>query len=254
MEIRNERKKRAGGAGGVLVLLLAMVWGQPLAGAGATEARPRLVSNRWMSLAQWYRFHAEDVEVAEAGGVNVLWLGDSITEGWKGQAVWEERIAPLGSANFGIGGDTTSEVLWRLRHGAAGKLDPQVVVLLIGTNNFHFNGDAPSEVVGGVAAVLGELQARFPRARVLLLGLFPREENPAGETRRKVAAVNRGLPGLADGERVVYRDLGPLFLEADGRISPEVMPDFLHLSAEGYRRWAEGVLPLVESWLNEAGK
>jgi beta-glucosidase len=202
-----------------------------------------------MSLATWYRLHADDVEVAEKGDARLLFVGDSITEGWGGQPVWNEVFAPFRAANFGIGGDTTSNVLWRLQHGAAGRLEPKAVVLLIGTNNFWVNKDEPADVVEGIKAVVGLLRASFPSARILLLGIFPRDEQPDGESRLKVEAVNRQLPALADGEHVFVHDIGRVFLEPDGRISKTIMPDFLHLSPEGYRRWAEAILPILTPWL-----
>lgn len=232
-----------------LALVLACAGGSPAFGGRATEAFPRGGGYPWMSLAAWYRFHADDVEVAEKGDVDLLFVGDSITEGWDNQALWRETFVPLKSANFGIGGDTTSNVLWRLQHGAAGKLAPKAVVLLIGTNNFHFNKDQPADVVDGVKAVVASLRERFPAARILVLEIFPRDELPTGESRLKVEAVNAHLPALADGQHVFVRDIGSVFLEPDGRISREIMPDFLHLSPEGYRRWAEAILPIVRPWL-----
>ncbi|RME67088.1 MAG: mucin-desulfating sulfatase [Verrucomicrobia bacterium] len=202
-----------------------------------------------MSLAQWFRFHADDVDIAEAGEVDLLFVGDSITHGWDGQPLWQEAFGRWRPANFGIGGDTTSNVLWRLRHGGIGNLAPKVVVLMIGTNNFWVNHNEPAEVADGIAAVVHLLRASFPRARILVLSIFPRDEFPDGENRLKVEAVNRLLPRLDDGEHVFVRDIGAVFLEPDGRLSKAVMPDFLHPSAEGYRRWAEAMLPIITPWL-----
>lgn len=232
-----------------LALLLSCAGGSSAFAGPATQPLPRTQSHPWMSLATWYRLHADDVDVAQKGGVDLLFVGDSITEGWDGQQLWQEVFVPLKAANFGIGGDTTSNVLWRLQHGAVGTLSPKAIVLLIGTNNFWVNGDKPGDVVEGVNAVVGLLRERFPAARILVLEIFPRDESPEGETRLKVEAVNKHLPALDDGQHVFVRDIGPAFLEPDGRISKSIMPDFLHLSPEGYRRWAEALVPIVEPWL-----
>jgi lysophospholipase L1-like esterase len=131
--------------------------------------------------AAWLKRHEGFVAEAARGGVDVLFLGDSITDGWRrpgpngGKAVWDREIAPLRAANFGIGGDRTQHVLWRIEHGTLEGLRPKVVVLMIGTNNTGFERDSttprntPAETVAGVQALLGQLRRRLPEARVLLL-------------------------------------------------------------------------------------
>src|SRR5215204_3349408 len=88
--------------------------------------------------ASFMKNHEKFVEQAKKGGVDLLFLGDSITAGWakNGNEVWEERYAKLNAANFGIGGDRTQHVLWRIQNGELdGAMKPKVIVLLIGTNN-----------------------------------------------------------------------------------------------------------------------
>ncbi len=200
--------------------------------------------------AAWIKRHEGFVAEAARGGVDVLFLGDSITDGWRrpgpngGKAVWDRAIAPLRAANFGIGGDRTQHVLWRIEQGTLQGLRPRVVVLMIGTNNTGFERDgttprnSPAETVAGVAAILEQLRRRLPEARVLLLAVFPRGERPDHPQRLQVNEINRGLAPLADGRHVTFLDLGPRFLAADGTLPAVVMPDFLHPREEGYTRWA----------------
>lgn len=203
-----------------------------------------------MSIATWKAKHAEGREIAKQGGVDLLFVGDSITEGWADHPeLWEATFGRFRPANLGIGGDTTENLLWRLGDLPAGELDPRAVVLLIGTNDFGLEGDRPEEVFRGVATVVDKLRDRFPRARILLLAIFPVDQDPESEHRRAVEAANARIASLDDGEAVVYLDIGSRFLEPDGTLSPEVMPDFLHLSAEGYRRWADAIQPALERWL-----
>jgi len=209
----------------------------------------RTVEYDWMSVAQWDQMQAEDVAIAEQGDCDVVFLGDSITAGWVNSPIWKNEILPLKAANFGIGGDSTQNVLWRLQHGTIGNLHPKLVVLLIGTNNLGRDQHAPAEVVRGIKAILDQVHLAWPSTKVLLYGIFPCEQPAQAPVRAKIATVNQMLLKLDDGQRVFVRDIGALFLEKDGSISPTVMGDFLHPVEEGYRRWAEVMLPTVRELL-----
>jgi lysophospholipase L1-like esterase len=178
-------------------------------------------------------------------------MGDSITDFWRneegqfaGKAVLDEYFGQWNIANFGIAGDTTQGVLYRLQNGEGTGFSPRAVMLMIGTNNTGRNS-AP-EIAEGVGAVLLELRNRFPEAEILLLGIFPRGR--AGDpVRATLAEINAKISQLDDGETVHYLDIGDVFLDADGNIPTSVMSDALHPSTEGYRLWAEAVqAPLTE--------
>jgi lysophospholipase L1-like esterase len=200
--------------------------------------------------------HEAFVARAAEGDINVLFLGDSITDFWRrpdaGAAVWEREFAPLGAANFGISGDRTQHVLWRLEHGEADGYQPQVVVLLIGTNNTGFERDSETprnstnEVIEGVTAVVEKVREKSPAARILLHALFPRGTRDDPQ-RYQVREINRALASLHDGEHVVLFDIGDRFLDAGGEIRRELMPDLLHPSRQGYEVWADALrAPLRE--------
>jgi len=188
-----------------------------------------------------------------AGGqpVSLVFLGDSITEGWEGAGaeVWARRDAARGALNLGVGGDRTQNVLYRLRAGQLDGLAPRVLVLLIGTNNTGNGLEPPGEIRDGIAAILDQLAVRMPDTRVLLLAVFPRGRAPDDAARLNNEAVNRLLPALCDGRRAVFLDSGPAFTEAGGELSPAIMPDALHLSPEGYERWAAAMEPPLERLL-----
>jgi lysophospholipase L1-like esterase len=198
-----------------------------------------------MPLATWYRDHAEHVEIATAGTAELLFVGDSITAGAKWSEVWKKTFGGYRFANFGIGGDRTQNVLWRLDHGAVGALKPKAVVLLIGTNNLWTTADDVADTERGIRAVVARLHASFPTARVLVLGVFPRDAKADAPVRAKVQRLNAALASLDDGKTTLVRDIGGVFLEPDGSLSAAVAPDQLHLSEEGYRRWAEAIAPTV---------
>lgn len=209
---------------------------------------PRLVNYPWMSLSTWYEMHAEDVALANEGTAPIIFIGDSITQGWNGsgQKSWKKHFAPLGVVNFGIGGDTTQNVLWRLHYGATGNLDPKAVVLLIGTNNFSFTRDQPESIAAGVIAVVDALTHSYPDANILLMGVFPRGQTRDHQFRPGIDRINNIISQLETREHVTYLDISPKLLEPDDSLSKEIMPDFLHLSEEGYRRWAEAMLPWIK--------
>jgi lysophospholipase L1-like esterase len=197
--------------------------------------------------------HERFVSIAKAGGVDVVFLGDSITAGWEGSGkeVWAAKFAPLKAANFGIGGDRTEHVLWRITEGMELEgIDPKAFVVMIGTNNT--GGNSAEQIADGVKAIVGELRRQKPKAKVLLLGVFPRSEKagkdlkaasavPASELRPKIKAINELLAKLDDGRIVKYLDIGEKFLDKDGGLSKDIMPDFLHLSRKGYEIWAEAI-------------
>lgn len=200
--------------------------------------------------ADWLGRHDAILARRPTGPVDLLFLGDSITEGWldDGRAVWDARFAAR-SVNAGIGGDETQHVLWRLDHGAVDGYAPRGVVLLIGTNNLGNSGHSADDTAAGVDAVVRSLRAKLPASRVLLLAVLPRDRRPTSEHRRSIARVNELIVPLADGDAVRYLDTGPTFLLPDGRLDLALMPDELHLSAEGYERWADAMGPTLAAML-----
>ena len=200
----------------------------------------------WMSTAVWKQKHETFLKRAKEGNCDLLFLGDSITEGWGNNAAWQKHYAPQKAVNLGIGGDTTQNVLWRLENGEVEGLAPKAVVVMIGTNNFGLHGDTPKDVVRGVVAVVGSVRKKLPKAKVLLLGIFPRDANPKAEIRNSLKKVNAEIAGLDDRKSVRFLDIGARFLAADGSLPKETMPDALHLSEKGYEIWAEAMNPLLK--------
>ncbi|MFO0849347.1 MAG: GDSL-type esterase/lipase family protein [Gemmataceae bacterium] len=194
--------------------------------------------------------HKKFLEVVAKGDADVVFIGDSITQGWEGNGkkAWETHFAPLKAVNLGIGGDQTGHVLWRITDGnELDPINPKVAVVMIGTNNMRTH--APDQIAGGVKAIVNELKRQKPQMKILLLGIFPRSAKPTDEVREKVAATNVLLAKLGDGKMVVYRDIGAKFLEPDGTLEKKIMPDLLHLSPAGYDIWAEAITPDLKKLL-----
>lgn len=198
------------------------------------------------NLAPFFRSkHQANLEVAKAGDIDLLFMGDSITDFWRstgepyaGKPVFDKYFGHLKAANFGIAGDTTQGVLYRLQHGEGQGFSPKAVMLMIGTNNIGRNSAA--EIAEGIGAVVLEMQRDFPKAKILLLGVFPRSA-ANDPIRATVKEINRIIARLDDGNRVHYLDIGAKFLDADGNIPKDVMSDGLHPTTKGYEIWAEAV-------------
>jgi lysophospholipase L1-like esterase len=197
--------------------------------------------------------HQSNLEVAKKVDIDVLFMGDSITDFWRnpdgpfaGKPVLDKYFGHLKVANFGIAGDTTQGVLYRLQNGEGQGFSPRAVMLMIGTNNTRSNTAA--EIAEGVGAVVLQMQKDFPKAKILLLAVFPR--GPANDPLRAVIAEINGIVSrLHDGDRVHYLDIGAKFLDAEGNIPKDVMSDALHPSAKGYEIWAEAVKEPLENLL-----
>lgn len=196
----------------------------------------------------WRARDAAMTERARAGDVDLAFIGDSITQGWEGagKSVWDSFYADRQPINLGIGGDRTEHVIWRLTHGNLGRIRPKVAVLMIGTNNTGHSLQEPAEVEAGVARILEILAERLPDTRVVLHGIFPRGTGPFDPMRLNNIAINDRIRRLADGDRVRYLEIGQHFLDEAGAIPAEIMPDRLHLTEAGYRRWAEALEPTLQ--------
>jgi arylsulfatase A-like enzyme/lysophospholipase L1-like esterase len=197
--------------------------------------------------AWWRERDQAKREELRAGAPTLAFIGDSITQGWEGagKEVWERHFARRNAVNLGFSGDRTEHVLWRLTRSHPQAFRPKVAVLMIGTNNTGHQMQDPIEVAQGIRHILDVLEENSPETRVLLLGIFPRGANPWDPGRLNNIAINQAIRRFADGDRIRYIDLAPAFLESDGSLSTEVMPDRLHLSPEGYRRWAEAMEPAL---------
>jgi len=190
-----------------------------------------------------------------AGSVQVVFDGDSITAGWatRGAKIWAERIAPSGAFTFGIGGDSTQFLLWRLIHGQMGQIHPKVIVLMIGTNNLG-NRESAADTFAGIKAIVTEYRKRCPDAVILLHAILPRGQKADDPLRAAIKAANRQIATLADGDKIIFLDLGDKFLQPDGTVNQELMPDFLHPAEKGYVIWADALQPFFEKYLPTPAK
>jgi lysophospholipase L1-like esterase len=204
------------------------------------------------------RQHESFVNIANTGDFDIMFLGDSITYLWTvgegdvsgypgGKTVFDKYFANMKIANFGIPGDTTQGVLWRLQNGEGQGHKPKAVMLLIGTNN---NGNTPEEIAEGVGADVLELRKDFPDAKILLMAIFPRGTVPNDSGRRKMEAVNKIIARLDDQKHVFFMNINDKFLDANGNLVGFRPSDHLHPVEQGFEIWASSVAPTLKSWID----
>jgi lysophospholipase L1-like esterase len=199
----------------------------------------------------WIQRHFRCIERTHFGGGSLAFLGDSITQGWEGEGkrAWNQYYAPLGAANFGFSGDRTEHVLWRLKNGELLAMEPKVVVLLIGTNNLGHGSSDAQQTADGVKAIVQTLLKGMPKAKVLLLGILPRGAEADDPLRLAVAEATKLFAPLHDGKKVFFLDIGKYFVRSDGSLRTSLMPDYLHLNADGYDVWAKAMNSTLEKML-----
>ncbi len=207
-------------------------------------------------VAWWkQRFEAKQVEAAkireQGGALPLVMIGDSITHNWEKPG--REYLAYLNYRygtilDLGYSGDRTEHVLWRLDNGELDGLTPTLITLMIGTNNVRVN--APEEVAEGIRQIVAKIRAKAPGAILVLHPIFPREAAPDNELRQKNDKVNTLIQPLANGRDILWVDVNPRFLDADGTLSRQIMPDLLHPNALGHGLWFDTLQPILDAYLS----
>ena len=202
--------------------------------------------------------HESFVETANAGDFDVIFYGDSITDLLNadadpqgnpgGKPAVEKYLADLKIANFGISGDTTQGVLWRLQNGEGQGHKPKAVMVMIGTNNMN-GSTSGAEVAEGIGAIVLELRKDFPDAKILLMAIFPRGASPEDANRRKVEEANKIIARLDDQEHVFFMNINDKFLDDNGGLIGFRPTDNLHPVTEGFEIWMSSVAPILKNWV-----
>jgi len=201
---------------------------------------------------KWKQRHETINARVKQGNVDLIIIGDSITQGWEGNGkdIWKIFYDKRNAANLGIGGDQTQHVLWRLENGNIDGISPKLAMLMIGTNNSN-GGQKPEDVAAGVKAIVEKLREKLPRTKVLVLGIFPRGADDQDAKRQTNMKVNEIIAKLADNKMVFYLDINDKFLDPDRKLSKDIMPDLLHPNTKGYEIWAEAVEPTIAKLMGE---
>lgn len=203
-----------------------------LAFSGAEAAEVPWEAAKRDETAYWAGVVKQQAERMKEAQAKIVFVGDSLTEGWD-KSVWESRIAPAKAVNFGVGGEGPQHVLWRLEHGILNGPAPEVVVLMIGINNYwrHFSA---ADTARGIETIVEQIHVLQPGARIVLLGLLPVYE-AASPIRPWIGEINARIQKLQGSQGVEFHDFSAAFLEADGNQKLRLyQEDHLHLSKAGY--------------------
>jgi len=219
----------------------------PTRGPHATQPEPRPARPGWLERHQRY------ADRAAAGPIDLLFLGDSITQRWEtAPAVWQHWYAPRRAVAMGIDNDGTQQLLWRLAHSHLELVCPRLAVVLIGINNLGNDAAEPEELTAGILAVVADLHLRLPGTPVLLLGLLPYGATLKAGSQATIPATNRRLAALAaqaDPARLRFYDLGERFLGAGGQVDRRLLHDGVHPSPAGYEVLAQALEPAIAALL-----
>lgn len=229
--------------------------GPPESFRRTAPARPAADQAVMRSDANSQLAHRQLLAKAQAGGISLYFLGDSITRRWGATdypdflALWKKNFHGWNAGNFGWGGDTTQNMLWRLQNGELDGVNPKVIVLLAGTNNIgkEPGDDAKvADITRGVTALVDLCRRKAPAATIILMGILPRNDGPVMPT---IDRINANLAKLADGRSVRYLNINDRLADANGRLFDGLTVDQLHLSAKGYEIWAEALKPVLTELL-----
>lgn len=199
----------------------------------------------------WRQLFNAELERNKQGNIEAVFLGDSLTMNWntEGKAVWAEHFAPLKAVNYGVGADSTRQVLWRIEHGVLDGISPKLVVVAIGTNNLYndFNGGTDAEITAGVKAVVDAVHDKLPQAKILIVGILPRQN---AYFCGRIVTINAALAKLDNGAAMRFVDPGSGFLATPGPLKTELFTkDLVHISAAGYQVLAAAIKPAIEGLL-----
>jgi lysophospholipase L1-like esterase len=203
--------------------------------------------------------HQQMLKNLKKGRIDLYFVGDSITRRWRATdyprflANWNANFHGWNAANFGWGGDTIQNILWRLQNGELEGVHPKVIVVLAGTNNVGrapADDDSVADIVKGTKALLDTMRKKAPKATIIVMGILPRND---GRRHTAVMAsinkINEKIARLADGKTIRYLNINDKLADASGKLFEGITVDRLHLSLKGYQVWADALKPLLTELL-----
>ena len=213
--------------------------------------QPRMRADRNSHIA-----HQQLVAKAKTGGVDLYFLGDSITRRWGALdypdflAHFQKTFFGWNAGNFGWGGDRTENILWRLDNGELDAVNPKVIVLLAGTNNVgkEAGDDAKvADITQGLRAIVDLCRVKAPGATLIITAIFPRNDSMAGMP--AINRINANLAAMADAKSIRFLNVNDKLADADGMLFGGMMDDQLHPSLKGYQVWADGLRQILTELL-----
>jgi lysophospholipase L1-like esterase len=195
--------------------------------------------------------HEKLIEKALRGKIDVYFVGDSITRRWGATdypdflANWKQNFFGWNAANFGWGGDTIQNILWRLENGELDDVNPKIIIILAGTNNVGRDpGDNAkvADITKGIKALVDLCRKKAPHATIVLTAIFPRNDSIA--VIPTINRINDSIAKFADGKTVRFLNINDKLADKDGALFEGVTVDKLHPSVRGYQIWANALKPI----------
>jgi lysophospholipase L1-like esterase len=231
-----------------------IAWAEKLFAEGAADQPvPRTDQNSLTA-------HAQLTQKANQGRIDIYFEGDSITRRWGATDYpellgnWRQNFFGWNAADFGWGADRIQNILWRLENGEIDGVDPKIIVLLAGTNNLVDTRAQDSDqrnieqIVRGIQALLRVMRVKAPNATIILMGIFPRNDNMA--LLPTIQTINDRFAMLADGRKVRYLNINDKLADPNGTLFDGMMnPDQLHPAIKGYQVWADSLKPMFTELL-----
>jgi lysophospholipase L1-like esterase len=208
--------------------------------------------------------HEQLVKKAKQRGIDVFFVGDSITRRWGANDPqyrpllenWKTNFFGWNAGNFGWGADRIENILWRLQNGELEGVNPKVIIALAGINNVGTEPDGAEKIESitqGLRALLDVCQAKASNVTVIMTAIFPRNDNMA--VIPTINQINRNIARMADGKKVRYLDINDKLADKDGRLFPGMVnSDQLHPTLKAYQVWADALKPLLTELLGPPAK
>ncbi|MGX1930890.1 GDSL-type esterase/lipase family protein [Flagellimonas sp. 2504JD4-2] len=203
----------------------------------------------------WSQANQIDSLCQASQNVDLLLIGNSITQGWGGSRSWVTYKPGQAAADThfngmkwigaGISGDRTQHIAWRLENGNYDACNPKVVSLAIGVNNFPDN--SVEEIVEGLKNTLRITEKKFPSATILFFGPLPAGLDPSSDRRKKYREIHTELANIDYSKNVQYHNLEQYFSDGEGTLKKDdLSPDGIHLQPKGYETWAKYIREQID--------
>jgi beta-glucosidase len=199
---------------------------------------------------EWWQIRHQEISDRLTLNPELILVGNSIfhtLDEEDRKIVWEKYLSRYQTVNMGISGDRTENVIWRLQNGALDGINPKLAIILIGTNNtdgnHYLNISTPEELEKGIWKICEIIREKLPATKILLLGILPYgyKPNHRDEINKETNSLIAEFPGRDS--FILYRDIRNLYLDKDGQVNKDLMPDFLHPNTEGHLLMFEALDP-----------
>ena len=235
---------------------------EPFGMKASTTSTPRMNPDA-PKKGYWHqRWDARRKQIAK-GGIEIVFIGDSITHYWEhdsatnkrhigGLTTYKKYFSKYNVLNLGYAGDRTENTIWMTGDSKLlDNIDPKLVVVMIGTNNIGHKKAGVEATAAGIELIIKNIRTKLPNAKILLFGIFPRSASAKHTNRAKLKEINSIICKLGDNKSVFYCDITDKFLDKDGNLSKNIMPDHLHPNDAGYEIWAQAIMPYVEKFVGK---